>query len=86
MFQRDFKRKPILRIPMGDNKFLYRVTVEGYKSSEIDKDIQRGYFISTILSSPDVLLCGVHGFDSLKIYYEEGGWVAEAQAVVNEEV
>lgn len=86
MFPRDLKRRPILKIPMGDNVFLYRVTVEGYKSNENDKDVQRGHFVSTLFSSQDILLCGVHGFDSLKIYYDENGWVAEAQAIVKEEV
>jgi len=78
------KKRPLVKIPMGEGETLYRVTIEGTKSVATDKESQRQQFISTLFANPTILDCGQHGFDSLKIFYDEEGWVAVSEAMVNE--
>lgn len=78
------KKRPLVRIPMGEGLVLYRVTIEGTKATYTDKESQRQQFISTLFANSTILDCGQHGFDTLKIFYEEEGWVAVSEAMVNE--
>ena len=78
------KKRPLVRIPMGEGQVLYRVTIESTKAPFENKESQRKQFVSMIFANPTILDCGQHGFDSLKIYYDEEGWVAVSEAMVNE--
>jgi len=69
---------------MGEGQVLYRVTIEDTKASFSDKETQRKNFLASLLTNPTILDCGQHGFDSLKVFYEDEGWVAVSEAMINE--
>lgn len=77
-------RRDIKRFDEGDGVF--RVVNRIY-SDPIDRNspnMQRAAaeFLKMLADSQEILLCDLHQYETLKIYYDGNSWIAESQAKV----